>query len=213
MESVTLPDKRRVDRVYTEVRQRIVEGRYRPGMFLSESVLGRLHVASRTPVREALARLAQDGYVMHVPGRGQFVASVTADIIRDLFELRRVLEGSAAAFAARRHDRAQLDVMKRAAEEPPAGHAVGGLPDRAFEFHLAVGAATHNQSLLRQVEDCLRQIYRCLAFRVSVVQLRVSDHDDHCAIVRAIERRDPDEAREQMQGHIDRTFEAALPMA
>jgi len=212
MQGVSQPDSRRVDRVYTEVRQRIIEGRYRPGMFLSESMLGRLHVASRTPVREALARLAQDDYIVQVPGRGQFVASVTPEIIRDLFELRRVLEGSAAAFAARRHDRAQLEVMKRAAEEAPAGYDESGLPDRAFVFHFAVGAASQNQSLLRQVKNCLRQIYRCLAFRLSVAQLRTSDHDDHWAILRAIERRDPDEACEQMQRHIDRTFEA-LTMA
>ncbi len=56
-------------------------------------------------------------------------------------------------------------------------------------------------------------MYRCLAFRLSVAQVRASDHDDHGVIVRAIERRDPDEAREQMQRHIGRTFEAALPMA
>jgi DNA-binding GntR family transcriptional regulator len=198
------------DRVYTEVRRRIIEGRYRPGMFLSESMLGRLHVASRTPVREALARLRRDGYVMHVPRRGQFVAPVTQRGLRDLFELRRVLEGSAAALGARRHDGSQLDMMKRAAEEPRADHAGGGLPDRAFEFHLAVAAATRNQALMRQVEDCLSQIYRCLTFTLNVARLRASDRDDHCAIVRAIERRDPDEAREQMQGHIDRTLKAVI---
>ena len=53
MRGVSRPGRRRVDRVYTGVRQRIIEGRYRPGTFLSESMLGRLYGREWTPVREA----------------------------------------------------------------------------------------------------------------------------------------------------------------
>lgn len=59
-----------LERVYHEIKWRIVHGRYRPGVALSESVLVRVHKSSRTPVREALSRLGEEGYVDRVVRRG-----------------------------------------------------------------------------------------------------------------------------------------------
>jgi DNA-binding GntR family transcriptional regulator len=175
-----------------------------------DGILGRLHKASRTPVREALARLAQDGYVEHVAQRGQFVAPVTREVIRDHFELRRLLEGSAAALVARNRDGAQLETLKRAALDLNSDQAAEMLPDGAFGFHAALAAATGNRVWIHLLANCLGQIYRGLTFGLSVAHLRARDRVDHPAIVEAIERRDAEKARARMEHHIDRTLDAVL---
>ena len=89
-----------VERAYQETRARILDGRYRPGAPLSELTLARAFGMSRTPVREMLTRLHQEGWVERVPSRGYFVARVTLRAIQDSFEVRRLLEGATAAAAA-----------------------------------------------------------------------------------------------------------------
>jgi DNA-binding FadR family transcriptional regulator len=89
-----------VERTLQEIKQRIVEGQYRPGAHLSEAMLARIHRSSRTPVREALSRLLQEGYVEFEPHRGYAAARITLAAVRHMFEVRRLLEADAAARAA-----------------------------------------------------------------------------------------------------------------
>src|SRR5215212_10135756 len=93
-------DAPHVERAYRNLKAGIVEGRYRPGAALSEVGLATEHGMSRTPIREGLARLWQEGYLDRVVGHGYFVARVTVQQIHDTFDVRRLLEGAAAARAA-----------------------------------------------------------------------------------------------------------------
>src|ERR1043166_4909403 len=74
-------DAPHVERAYRNLKAAIVEGRYRPGASLSEVGLASEHGMSRTPIREGLARLWQEGYVDRVVGHGYFVARVTVQQI------------------------------------------------------------------------------------------------------------------------------------
>src|SRR6267142_1135191 len=93
-------DAPHVERAYRNLKAAIVEGRYRPGASLSEVSLASEHGMSRTPIREGLARLWQEGYLDRVVGHGYFVGRVTVQQIHDTFDVRRLLEGAAAARAA-----------------------------------------------------------------------------------------------------------------
>ena len=93
-------DAPHVERAYRDLKAGIVKGRYRPGASLSEVSLASEHGMSRTPIREGLARLWQEGYLDRVVGHGYFVARVTVQQIHDTFDVRRLLEGAAAARAA-----------------------------------------------------------------------------------------------------------------
>ena len=116
----------RVEHAYLGIKHRIVQGIDAPGTPLLETVLAQHLQTSRTPVREALARLLEEGYVEHVPGRGYFVTPITVTLIQDLFEVRRLLEGAAAARAAELADAAaiarlhELAGFEYAAATPPA---------------------------------------------------------------------------------------------
>ena len=81
---------------YTEIRNRLLGGEYPPGARLSESELSDICGVSRTPVREALRRLAADYFVRIDPNRGAFVIDWSREDIMDMFEMRSMMEGLAA---------------------------------------------------------------------------------------------------------------------
>src|SRR6187455_3564713 len=107
-----------VERAYRNLKAGIVEGRYRQGSSLSEVSLAAEHGMSRTPIREGLARLWQEGYLERVVGHGYFVARVTVQQIHDTFDVRRLLEGAAAARAAELARPDDIENLRRLAAVP-----------------------------------------------------------------------------------------------
>src|SRR5512139_818811 len=127
------------ERAYQEIKWRIVYGQYKPGAHLSEATLARVHRTSRTPIREALARLSEEQYVVWDAGRGFLIAPVTVSRIRDTFQVRRLLEGAAAGGAAEMATPVEISGMAALAEYH---YAVGDAESyraalaRNLDFHL-----------------------------------------------------------------------------
>ncbi len=197
-------DQSHVDRAYAEIRQRIVDGFYAPGRPLSEVTLANAHGMSRTPVREALARLCHERYVERMSGRGFFVSRVTVQAINDTFEVRRLLEGWAVARAAERATPEAIARMRTLAERQDdnvsgieAGHA-------NRHFHLAVAAAAGNYLAADQIEQCLSQVDRFISLGVGFAPFKTGSGAAHSEIVAAIEARNPELARMLMEQHLDR---------
>lgn len=108
--------------LYDELRTRIITGHYPQGHRLIENEIAEEMRVSRIPVREALPRLATDGFVQHLPRRGAQVTVWNSALVDELFDARLALEVRAALLAARRapHDAAvrdQLDTQVRATRE------------------------------------------------------------------------------------------------
>lgn len=100
-------------RAYERLREEIVEWRLPPGTHLSEIRLADRLGVSRTPLREALHRLAADNLVKVVPGRGAFVTEISLADVRHLFQLREALETYAVRLCARSPRRAGFDELAR----------------------------------------------------------------------------------------------------
>lgn len=99
------------ERAYEEIRNRLLRGEYAPGARLSESELSDICGVSRTPVREALRRLALEYFVRIEPNRGAFVIDWSREDIIDMFEMRSMMEGLAARKAAERATSTQIALM------------------------------------------------------------------------------------------------------
>src|SRR5437588_2228553 len=111
------------ERAYRAVREMIVSLELRPGAVINERELMERLAIGRTPVREALRRLAQEKFVAVYPRRGMFVTTVEIRDLAALCEVRLPLEGQAARLAAERatdHDREDLDVFADQLEAPRA---------------------------------------------------------------------------------------------
>ena len=218
--------------IYEQLFERIVAGEFPVNARLpSETELARRFGASRPVVREALARLRDDGLIVSRQGSGsyvkrrpdqavlQFVPVASIADIQRCFEFRVGHEGAAAALAATRWEDGDLAEVKAAFDELEVCIRTGQLGVDADEhFHRAIAEATHNQYHL-SVQVSLQPhiavgmtLTRNLSLRRTAERLRLVQ-DEHLAVLRAIEKRDADGARAAMETHIDnarrRMFEGA----
>src|SRR4029453_10942671 len=210
-QTVTVPESPQVERAYQNIKMGIVRGRYPPGAPLSEVSLAREHGMSRTPVREGLARLWQERYLDRVVGHGYFVARVTVQSIHDTFDVRRLLEGAAAARAAERATADEIEAMRRVAIVPisaPEQNLEGANDYREAEaanarFHMAIASAARNTLAQELIERCLAQLDRFMSLGVQFGPFQEGATAAHLEIVDAIGRRDPMAAKARMEEHLD----------
>lgn len=196
-----LADTSQVDRAYASIKAGIIDGRYPPGAPLSEPVLAAAHGMSRTPIREGLSRLWQEGYLDRVPGRGYFVARVTVQSINDTFDVRRLLEGAAAARAAELATPDDVSLLRELAHLPARDYREAEVANA--RFHLAICRAARNTLASELIERCLAQIDRFLSLGASPSQFQAGASEAHVLIVDAIARRDAAAAQTLMEDHLD----------
>jgi DNA-binding GntR family transcriptional regulator len=196
------------DRAHQEIRRLIVSLELPPGAVIDERALvGRLGM-SRTPVREALRRLAQERLVEVYPRRGMFVTPVDLRELARLSEVRAVLEPEAARWAAERASEAEREEIARLLEEID-GHGDAELMDLDERIHRTIYKAAHNEHLAATLEQ-----YFVLALRMwSMAGERANDLVDaveaHGSVLEAILDEDGDRAASAMRGHVI-NFENAM---
>jgi DNA-binding GntR family transcriptional regulator len=200
------------DKAYHAIRGLIVSLELAPGALIDERELIERLGIGRTPVREALRRLAQEQLVEVYPRRGMFVTPVDARALARLSEVRAVLEPEAARLAAERAtdaDREELALLL--SELDSVGDDGGGseLIDLDERIHRAVYRAAHNDLL----EATLEQYYM-LALRIWSIGLdRAHELEEavgaHRALLEAIHECDGDRAAATMRAHVE-NFEQAM---
>jgi len=195
------------DKAYHAIRGLIVSLELAPGTVIDErSLIERLEIG-RTPVREALRRLAHERLVEVYPRRGMFVTGVDVRELARLSEVRVVLEPEAARLAAERATEADRAELSALIEELDAGGSeLMGLDER---IHRAVYRAAHNDLL----EATLEQYY-VLALRIWSIALdRAYELEEaveaHRALLEAINDGDGERAAETMRAHVQ-DFEQAM---
>ena len=200
------------DKAYHAIRDLIVSLELAPGAVIDERELVERLEIGRTPVREALRRLAQERLVEVYPRRGMLVTRVDVRELARLSEVRLVLEPEAARLAAERATEADREELGRLLAELDAGRSE--LMDLDERIHRAVYRAAHNHLL----EATLEQYY-VLAFRIWSMSLG-SAHSDgangleeaveaHRALLQAIHDGDGERAAATMRAHVE-NFEQAM---
>lgn len=190
------------DTHYNRMKADLLEGRFPPGSMLHETAMSDRYGVSRTPVREALARLAQDRLIERTT-RGFVVRKRTPDEILAIYDARIALESTAAALAAERRGEFDLQLLTslHAASEDEADPAARVRLNG--QFHAAVRSAARNEiisDMLAGLDDLLT-IYRPDR---SVGDSRERSTAEHTELLDAIRRRDADAARATMTEHLAR---------
>lgn len=203
-------------RAYEMVRALIVEGRFGPGERLKEDELTVLCDVSRTPVREALRRLAVEGLVVILPNQGAHVAAMDPGEIEEIYALRAMIESHAARRAATRLTVAALGRLTELAEQMEAVVAEGGaqvqerFPVLNGEFHRLILEAAASPRLLAMAGMVVEipLVLRTLA-RYSDRELARSQHH-HRELIAAFTARDVEWAGAVMRSHIQSASHAVV---
>jgi DNA-binding GntR family transcriptional regulator len=192
-------------RVCDLLRSRIIANELPYGAKLTEDSLAKELGVSRTPVREAFNRLAQEGLVTVFPGRGAFVATLSFSDMVQLLEIRETLEGMAARLATNRLTKTNLGKLRRKMEvelEKAVGNDYTGYLDVDRQFHESVISASGNQHL-SQLMKSLRDRIQMLRHRSVILPGRAhKSFQEHLQIIDALATRDPDLAEERIRTHI-----------
>ncbi len=201
------------DVVFNTLRQAILRGELKPGERLMEIQLANKLGVSRTPVREAIHKLSQEGLVLMVPRKGAEVADISEKDMLDVLEVRKVLEELAVRLACDKITKEQIEELREAGEEFEQSLTSGDVMEIAeadVQFHDVIYRATDNQKLIQLLNNLSEQMYR---YRVeylkddSVFPRLIKEHDE---IMDLVEKRDKENAAKVMCEHIDNQITSVL---
>jgi len=193
-------------RTYDRLKRMILDGRLRPGQKLAERELGAQLKVSRTPVREAMSRLVQEGLVESRPRRGHFVRAIDAAAVADLYDLREALERYAVKLALKRRTPSDLAALDRLARSLRrfAGDAVQSEAEirEAQGVHELLVRAAHDGFL----EAMLTQLYNRLQLFVWIDALYEDEapktRAEHAAIIAAFKAGDEAKLLKLLGAHL-----------
>jgi DNA-binding GntR family transcriptional regulator len=192
------------DKAYQLIRQKIITLELPPLSAIDEQALMEELRLGRTPIREALQRLATEDLILLAPRRGMFVADISITDLQKVFELRMNLEGLCARLAAERASPEQLQAMNQVVRDLDA------VPDEDYRglmviderFHELLYEAADNEFLadvLLRLHALSFRIWHLVLERIGSVRAAL---EQHIAITEAIEARDPEQAEKLVRQHV-----------
>lgn len=200
------------DSAYEKLLALILEGRFLPDQSISERQIAVELKIGRTPVREAMRALAQDGLLEIIPARGTFLRSISDNQLRELYEVRQALEGQAAELAARNGATQGLLAFVGKFERSRKARTdkeLGETYEIGAQFHVEVFKCAGN-SILTELYLPIRN-----RFRVTISLGRYYDRDwvidgidQHMTILDAISARKPAKAKRLMRAHLQASYES-----
>lgn len=208
--------------IYTRLHGEIMSGRLHPDELLAERRIASRFGVSKTPVREALLRLEQDGLVEVIPRGGYLVSKVTLREVHDIFHLRQLLEREAVELAAQQADPEQIaylhGILKR------LGDLIEAVRDREFLstsalakyrslnrlFHVSLARASRNELLTDLIDRLIVSMERLLNRDLLTAQNLRELEREHLPILQAVEQKDGAQAAAYMAEHVRRTRDRLL---
>ncbi len=196
------------DRVFEEVREQILKGWLPDGEWIRQDALANEFGVSKIPLREALARLEQEGLLVNHPNRGYYVLPMSREQADEIFALRLAIEPQAAAYASKvaSDDDRSLATRAFTALETAADSNLADVAVRNREFHIALVLAGH-----RLLTTQLVQRLAILSERYVIAHLQPAGRDarahlEHRALFDAWLERDKRKVEKLLKEHIQGTL-------
>jgi DNA-binding GntR family transcriptional regulator len=199
--------------LYRRIRQAIISGEMQPGTPLNENALAEQFSTSSTPVRETLARLHQEGFVVVQPRKGRFVRPFDRKTIDDLYGVRLILETRIAEQVVPLLDDdecSKLAATLTAAEEALLGGSVEEYQKLDRRFHIHLMSRLNNRivtALLKDVWDRITWVRNVLTPTSKDLDAAIADHRQ---IINGILRRDGARVSKVLETHIERAHMAVM---
>lgn len=205
-----------VEKVYEKVKGLAIDYHFRPGERVNEVELAAQLGVSRTPVREALNRLAKDGFMNVVPNRGFYSRDLTPEGVRELYEVRMVIEQSTFRFACLRATDEEIAATTAIWEEVSQHRPAQTEQDWAKiaeideRFHMEIARISHNSWLYEMLDslNSLSRFFRRIDLETPV--RRNNAYDEHVEIIAALRQRDIEKGVVLIEQHISLSAEHAV---
>ena len=205
------------EQAYAQLRQEILTCTLLPGQVVSERELARRYEMSKTPVREAFTQACHNGLMQRLPGRGYMVAPVTIRDIQDLFDLRLILEVTAAERAARNLSLVNFALLKELSIisynlDDPQSQTLFLKTNR--DFHVVLAKAAGNRRLEGMLDELLNEMERLFYLGLRLRDSGEEMKHEHQEVVAALENGDVERVRDAITRQVltsrDRILEAIM---
>lgn len=199
------------DVVFNTLREAILRGELKPGERLMELQLAAKLGVSRTPIREAIRMLEQEGLAVTIPRKGAEVAKMTEKDMKDVLQVREALDELAATIACEQMTAEQLDTLKstmREFEEYTKTGNVKKIAEADVKFHDIIYQATGNPKLVNILSNLREQMYR---YRIEYLKdeknypVLIREHSE---IVEGLMAKDKTKVTAAMHRHVENQVEA-----
>lgn len=201
------------EQAYLTLRRQVITCELPPGAEVGEQDLAARLKMSKTPVREALGRLIQEGLVEAFPRRGYRVTPVTVKDVNDLFTVRSALEALAVELAVERMteaDLVQLEKLAGIAYVPGEEPTVEAFVTANNHFHRAIAVASGVPRLVTLLSQQLEESTRLFHLGANARDVNPETSTDHKRILEALRARDAASARKAVQEHAEHTRKGLL---
>lgn len=194
----------RYESAYMYVKNAIINGKFKPGEKLIESTIAKNLNISRTPVREALRKLEEEGLVTFNPSQGAKVTEISVDNVINLYECRAVLEGLAIRQAVKHITRKELNFLEDCvilANQYSKSNDLDRVITKNTEFHDLIINTSQNEPLIQMMDQIRTNIFRHRVL-TSVKGFRKEFLKEHEEIYVALKDKNEDLAEHLMKKHI-----------
>lgn len=202
------------DRAYLHVKNQILSLTLKPGQWIKAQDIATEIKVSRTPVREALSRLEQEGFVRRDEGWGYIVSSVTLKDARELYKMREVLEVEAIREAVSHVTPANLDsleILLRKADQARKQKKVKMFRENTRAFHATIARLADNALLARMLGELEHRVQFLGAMVFEKRAQRMDEVvEENSAILSALRRGDTAQAEVEVRRHVRRAWETYL---
>ncbi|MDH3498975.1 MAG: GntR family transcriptional regulator [Acidimicrobiia bacterium] len=181
------------EHAYTQLKTEILCSQLKPGSIVIEAEIAERFGFSKTPIREALRLLVQDGWIEVLPRRGYLVRPIGLDDLRQIYEFRGLIERSAVALAASAIDDNVIAALRSDIDDQAAsGQSIERSIDASRRFHTRLARLTNNDRLIDTLESLLDEVERLLRMLPQLVHVMTSSEEieAHTRFVEALERGD-----------------------
>jgi DNA-binding GntR family transcriptional regulator len=194
-------------KIYSELRAELVSMQRQPGDVISEAEIALSYGVSRTPVREAILKLADDGLVEIFPQSGIYVSRIPVAALPEAILVRKALEETTARLAAERATPSQiltLHAIVQRQREAEAARDSDAFHQADERFHAAIAEVAGHPGIWTLIQQVKIQVDRYRRLTLPQAGRIIDAIVEHAAILAAIEARDPARARLAMEAHLER---------
>lgn len=195
---------------YSRILADIRRGSLAPGDRITETDLAKRLGISRTPVREAIRQLEADGLVVHVPRVGASIRRLDHAEISELYDMRSVLESTAARFAARAASDVELADLGAIHTDFATAQTAANRNALNRQFHAALLDAARNRFLVKAVEAINTTLLILGPSTMDESDRATAAIEEHSALMEALVQRDQNAAEAAMRHHIEAAHRARL---
>jgi DNA-binding GntR family transcriptional regulator len=193
------------NQAYTALKKDILTCELDPGSTIAQSHLVKRYDFGLTPVREALKRLEQEGYVQSIPRFGYLITSITLKDVEDLYDLRLILEQSAVRMAIQRATDEQLaQIQEKATFTYKFKNRITYLQflEHNINFHVSIALASRNHKLAEMLANVLNEMTRIFNLGLDLRDSAEEMRNEHIVLAAALAKRDIQQAEQIVQDQI-----------